>query len=110
MVEVVSQILRASIASMAIIDPKERTFGPVLVLTMVRFHDVEDDGDSIFVIVSYKTLVGVGGVGPYYSISFERALGRLVVGNNYSCSGLQRQLLVDILRFVHHLSGIANGQ
>lgn len=41
---------------------------------------VENDGDTIFIVVPYHTLVGVGCIGLDHSVFLDRALGRLKVG------------------------------
>ena len=62
MVQVVSEELSASITSMAVIDSEEGALGPDFVLTVLWLHDVEDDGDSVLVVIPDETLVSIGGI------------------------------------------------
>ena len=86
--QVVSEELSASITSMAVIDSEEGALGPDFVLTVLWLHDVEDDGDSVLVVIPDETLVSIGGICPHDPISLERALSRLMVGNNDASAGL----------------------
>lgn len=76
---------------MTVINTKERTFGPYFVLAMLWLHYVEDDADTIFIVVSHKSLVRVGRVSSDYSIAFEAALSRLVIRNDDPRSWLERE-------------------
>ena len=55
---------------MAVIDAKEGALGPLLVLVVLRLrlHNVKDDGDTVLVVVSHNTLIGVGAVTSHESI------------------------------------------
>ena len=58
LVEVVTEELGTLVASMAIVDPKERALGPVvnLALLALGLHDVQDYGNAVFVVVSKKII------------------------------------------------------
>ena len=61
--EVVSQEVCTSIASMAVEHSEKAALGPVLdVLLRGRLHDVQYDTHSVLVVVSDDTLVGVRSV------------------------------------------------
>jgi hypothetical protein len=44
-------------ATMAIIDPKEATLGPVLILTVSWLRDIQDNRHSILIVVPHQTLI-----------------------------------------------------
>ena len=61
LVQVVLQVVSTSIASMSIIDSEEGALRPCLdVLLALGSDDVEDDADSILVVISDDPLVGIG--------------------------------------------------
>lgn len=64
---------------MAVVDSKEGTSWPVLGLLKLGLDDVEDDADSVFVVVPDDPLVGVSSVRNYHSVSLTCELGRLIV-------------------------------
>ena len=41
-------------------------------LTLFRLHDIEDDRNPVFVVVTDETLMGVGGIPSNHSISLYR--------------------------------------
>ncbi len=49
--EVVSKVVRAAGPSVSVVNPEERALGPFIALLVLRLHDIEDDGDTVFVIV-----------------------------------------------------------
>ncbi len=87
MVQVVAKKLSTSTAAVTVIDPEERAGWPRFVLAVLRLDDVEDDGDSVLVVVAHQSLVRIRCVGPYNSVSLVRAFGRLVVRNYYPSPG-----------------------
>ena len=61
LMQVVSKEVGAGVASVSVEDSEETALGPVFyVFLRGRLHDVKDDADSILVVVSNNTLVGVG--------------------------------------------------
>ena len=78
-VEVVSQKFRTGATAMAIIDPEKGTGWPSLMLTMLGLHNVEDDRDSVFVVVAHKALVCIGSICANNAIAFIAALSWLMV-------------------------------
>lgn len=103
--QIISQVFSACMSPMAIVDSKEGALRPVLVLSVLWFHDVEYDGDPVLVVVPHQALVGVGCVRPHYAVPLHAALGGLVVGDHNPGAWLQRQLpaFVVFLRLVYHL-------
>ena len=47
-------------SSMAIIDSKEGALGPVLFLSMGRLCYIQNYGNSVFIVIPNKTLIGYG--------------------------------------------------
>ena len=47
---------------MAIVNGKEGASGPEVNLLELRLDDIEDDGDTVFVVVTNHALVSVGSV------------------------------------------------
>ena len=63
---------------MSIKDSKEAAFGPIFnVLFGRRLHNIQNDADSVFIIVSYYALVCVGRITYDASILSNTALGGL---------------------------------
>ena len=81
LVQIISKEISACSSTMTIIHSEERALWPFFLGAMSRLHYVKNDGHSVFVVVPYDSLVGVGCVRPYYSISSDRALGRVIVRN-----------------------------
>lgn len=106
MVEVVSQELSTGTASVPIVHSEEGTCWPRLVLSMLRFHNVQDYRNSVFVVIAYEALVGVGCVGSHDAIPLVAALGWFVVGDNDAGAGGKSQCCGLLLIFVHHLVGV----
>lgn len=107
--QVVSKELSAGRTAVTIIDSEKAAFGPLLVLSVLRLYDVQNNADSVFVVGSHQPLVCIRCVGSDNSISLERALGGLMVGNHYSETWLQL-LWLFLCRgvLVHHLVDIQN--
>ncbi len=55
---------------MSVIYCKERTSWPLFYFLKLRLYDVEDDAYTVFVVVSYHTLVRIGCVSDDNSILF----------------------------------------
>lgn len=66
---------------MAIIDAKEGAPWPSLIGSTGRPQDVQDDRNSVFIVISDKALVCVGSIRPNHSVPLEGVLSRLVVRN-----------------------------
>lgn len=88
---------------MTIVDPKEGTFRPGLLLSMLRLDYIQDYGDAILVVIADQSLICIGGVSSHNTVSFETTLGRFMVRYNDSNPWLQslRFLLQGV--FVDHL-------
>ncbi len=72
LVEIISEEISTNMATMSIIDPKKGALGPLRAMKLLRFwfHDIQNDRDTIFVIVAHDTLIGVRTVRSNYAISF----------------------------------------
>lgn len=55
-------------SSMAIVDRKERTLWPCGRILLLRSCHVQDDGDSVFVIISLDTLMGISRITGYQTM------------------------------------------
>lgn len=67
--QVISKVVRTSRASMPVKYSKEADLWPldVYICLVLWLKDVENDRDSILIIVSDDPLVGIGCIGFYYS-------------------------------------------
>ena len=78
--KIVSQKISTHIPPMPIIHCKERTFRPWREMRLVgRTRHVQNDRDSILIVVPNNALVGVCSICPHNSVSFKRAFRRLEV-------------------------------
>lgn len=76
LVQVVPQEVCACVATVAVENAEEGALGPVFdVLFAWRLHDVEDDADSVLVVVSDDALVGVRCVADDWAVLTNTALG-----------------------------------
>lgn len=64
LVKIVSQEVGAGRTAVAIVDPEEGASRPLFVHAILRLNNVEDDGDSVFIVVAYNSLVCVCSVSP----------------------------------------------
>ena len=65
---------------MSIIDSEEGSLWPIFHFGLIRwFHDIEDNGNSIFIVIPHYALVCVGSVRFDHSITFDTAFSRLMV-------------------------------
>jgi len=83
--EVVPEVVCAVHASVAIEYPKIRRLLPIR--GVLGFGEVQNDGNSIFVVLSDGALVGGGGVGPDGPVTIFRVLGRLEVADGHEHFG-----------------------
>jgi len=66
--------------SMSIKNSKERTFWPIRkILFICRPSHIQDDGNSVLIIISHNSLICVCSIPLYNSISFYRALCRFKI-------------------------------
>lgn len=65
---------------MSIINSKKRAFRPfLLALFIVRFHNVQNNWDTILIIIPYKSLICISCISFYYSILFGTVLGLVII-------------------------------
>ena len=97
--QIITQELSTLIASMSVVNPEERAFGPVIDLALfaLRFHNVEYDCDTIFIVVPDDALVGVSAVRSDYAVAFAAVLGGLVVREQERILFNARQFLPQTL-------------
>ena len=67
LMEIVPQEVSTDSSSVPIIYSEERTLGPLLAFEVLRFrfHDVQNDGNTIFVVISNNALICVGTIPRY---------------------------------------------
>jgi len=90
--QVVSKVLSAGMTTMSIVHPEEGTFRPVLMLSVFRLHNVENDGDAVLIIPPNQALIGVCRVRAYDTVPPKAALRCLMVRDHDPRPWLQRQL------------------
>ena len=71
-------------------------------LTMLRFYDIEDDGNSVLIIVTDETLVCICGIGTHYSIPLIATLSWFMVWDYNACAWCKRQGCSFLLLLMHH--------
>ncbi len=101
MMELISQKLSAGRAPMSVVNTKKTTFGPILVLSVRWSGYVQNNWDSIFVVISKKALVSYCGVCSYNSIPFIWAFSFFIVWNNDS--GPRQEIFFNLLRIFKNL-------
>ena len=78
LVQVVPQEISTCITTMTIKDSEETAFWPVFhVFFGWWLHDIEDNADSIFVVVSNDSLIGISCIAHNKSVFSNTALGGL---------------------------------
>ena len=60
--QVISQKVSTPVAAMPVIDCEEMAFGPGGRRVVFWLHDIQDYGNSVFIVIPNSTLVGIGGV------------------------------------------------
>lgn len=115
--QVISQKLRTEVATMTIIHTEERTFRPCLMLSVLRLHDIQNDGDSIFIVASDKPLIGICSVCPHDPVAPQAALCSFMIRHDNPGARLQRELACVLLLaslyggiFMKHLIDIDGGE
>lgn len=80
-VQVVSQVVCTCCPTMAIKDAKETDLGPIHTQILLAFwlEDVEDDRDSVLIVVPNYALISVRSVRFYNATLLLRSLRRLVI-------------------------------
>jgi hypothetical protein len=80
LMQVISQIVRATAPPVAVVHSEEGTHGPLLVLGSIRGpHDVEHYGYPVLIVRANEPLVGVHRIGSDLAMSPDRAFrGRLI--------------------------------
>lgn len=78
LMKVISQEICASVATMTIEDAKERALGPIhYVFFCGWLHNVQDNTNSVLVVITDNSLICVGCVPHDVSVFSHTALGRL---------------------------------
>jgi hypothetical protein len=77
---------------MAIVDSEEGALWPLFMLSVFRFHNIQNNGNSVLIIRSHETLVSISSVRSHNPVPSQTAFGGFVIWNYNSRSRLQRQL------------------
>jgi len=97
--EVVSKEVSARVSTMSVEDAEKGAFGPdVHVFFGWRLHNIQNDADTVFVVVTDDSLVGVCSVPHYTSVFTDRTLGwlpcwQVQAQRVWRCTVAQQQLL-----------------
>lgn len=77
LMEVVSEEVSTDVAAMTIIDAEEGALRPFCPreLLRLRFHNVQDDRYSIFIVVTNDTLIRIGTISCHNTVAFGGELG-----------------------------------
>ena len=75
---------------MSIIDSEEAASWPFLVLPTLRFQNIQNNADSVFIVISHNTLVGICRVGLNDPICFDTTLGTFMVRHKDFSRRLER--------------------
>ena len=77
--QLVSQEISTLCSTMPIIDCKERASRPVINLFEFRFDYIEDNRNTVFIVVSYHSLMSVGSISHNYAVFLWGKLCRVVI-------------------------------
>jgi hypothetical protein len=98
-VQIVSQILSTYVSTVSVKNSKETNLWPIsFPLLIFRFKNVQDNRDSVFIVLTNNTLVSICSISSDQTISFKRMLRWLMIWNYNFMSWLKRKWLgwVDI--------------
>lgn len=108
--QLVAEELGARVATVAVVYSEEAALGPLLLLTVARLGDVEDDRHAVLVVVAHEALIGYRRVAPDDAVPLDAAFGRLLVRDDDAGARLQRKLglwcLLVCTLLVDHLGRI----
>ena len=81
LVQVVAEKVSTDMSSMAVINAEEGALGPLGTTVLLRFgfHYIQNDGNSVLIVVPYNALVRIGTVGGNNTVSLGAELSGLVV-------------------------------
>ena len=95
---------------MTVIHAEERASRPCFVLSVLWLDDVQDDGHTVLVVVSYQALISVGSVGPDDTVPFVAALRWLVIRDDNPGAWRQWQSCCFLLLLVDHRVGVDHSE
>ena len=102
--QVISEEIRTRMPSMPIENSEKLAFGPCsFALLLRRFLNIEDNGDTILIVVPNHALIGVGSVRFDHAILFYRALCSLKVRQldiRHLKGQLQLRCLLSLVKLV----------
>lgn len=106
LVKVISQIICTCCSTMTIIDSKEWTPRPVFMLSRLRFQYIQNDWNSILIIIPHYPLVSIGSICLNYSVFLDWTFRWLMI--RYYDSGCRLEsnlLLTTLLVEIDHFPG-----
>lgn len=81
--QVIPQEISACVSAMSIENGKEGALGPSLTLLLRWFLNIEDNANSVFIIISDYPLVRISCIAFDYSVLFDRVFGTFKVRQLY---------------------------
>lgn len=105
----VSEEICALSTTVAVIDRKKGTPWPEFKLLELRLDDVQDNWDSVFIVVAHHALVGIGCVRSHYSIFLARKFSWVVsLFESLDLSFLHGNVLFSLAQSHLHTSVLHN--
>lgn len=91
--QLISQKISTSSATMAIINSKKATSGPLCNLLKLRFNNIKNNWNSIFIIIPDNTLMRISSITTHHPILFASKLSRMITS----------QKPIDLFLFHFHI-------
>lgn len=104
--KLISKKVCACWSSMPIVNCKEWASRPVIYLFELRFNNIQNYRDSIFIIISYNTLMSVCWITANYSIFFTSKLCRMIWSNKSVDLFLFHFYIFLLLLYSHYKSSV----
>ena len=79
--KLISEVVGTCSSSMAVVDCEERASWPLIYILKLWLDDIQDNGNSIFIVVSDDSLVSVCTITAHDSIFLTSKLGWVVRGD-----------------------------
>ena len=79
LMEIVPEKIGAASTSMSIINPEKRTHWPFLRFPRLRFQDIQNEADSVFIVFSHNSLICIRCIGYHNPVLTDAALSGLII-------------------------------